>query len=531
MSPRSLALILAALIAVPAVATLVSGHTLAPDGSVTSTNDNANSGGDITPPTSGYTGPGRAPYINFFEGVWVYGQASATPLGHQYPTDLKGWGDWIVWDDSNRGDVYAYNIPAGTGQYITTDLALQRNVDISHDVIVWEDYRNNSHSDIYSYFLQTGEMRRISDGPGNHQQPSIDGDIIAWTRNGDIWAYNLSNQTQFPVFTGPDKESDPLVLGHTVYFRTYRFNVWDIVAVDLDKNETRQITSDIAINGAPFTNGVDVFFLTQYLTVWGLDRYDVANDQIVHTPLKFQDTTRTPIVGDHLINAIRERVYRQIVAENVTTGDSTHVSGSLLLSSEPYVTGRTVYAPVITTNGTDLLAIDVSPFAFAKRPTLVVQNPRSGMPWLQPIVVEGDLLGSSAFADPATFTYRVDDGAPAAIATTNHFRFSLDPTGVNSGRHLVTLRATYREGPPVEKTFTLLVPNTADTVDVAKLGQQFHAARVFGTLNVWFIQNPASYFVILLALFLLVLVVVRLWYMIKPKRKRVTIEYVSADEY
>ncbi|MFA5860122.1 MAG: hypothetical protein WDA16_00360 [Candidatus Thermoplasmatota archaeon] len=529
MSPRTVALILAAFLAVPAVATLVSGHSMAPDGSV-SMSDAAQAGNDLAPPVSGYTGPGRAPYINFFEGVWVYGQASATPLGNQYPIDLKGWGDWIVWDDARKGDVYAYNIPAGTGQYITSDTPLQRNADISHDVIVWEDYRNNTHSDVYAYFLQTGEVRRISDGPGNHRQPSIDGDIITWASDGDIWAHNLSNQTQFPVFTGPDKESDPLVLGHTVYFRTYRFNVWDVMAVDLDTNETRQITSDIAINGAPFTNGEDVFFLTQYLTAWGLDKYEVANDRIVHTPLKFQDTTPTPIVGDHLINAIRERVYRQIVAENVTTGDTTHVSGSLMLSSEPYVTGRTVYAPVLTKNGTNLLVIDVSPFAFAKRPTLVVTNPKSGMPWLQPIVVEGDLLGSRGFADPATFTYRVDDGVPAAVPTLDHFRFALDPAGAGPGRHTVTLRATYREGPPVEKSFTLLVPNAADTLDVAKLGQQFHTARAFGAIDVWFVENPASYFVILLGVFILVMLIVRAWYMLKPKRRRVTIEYVSAEE-
>ena len=58
--------------------------------------------------------------------------------------------------------------------------SIQRNVAISNDTVVWEDYRNNTHADVYAYFLDTGETRRISSGPGNHMHPSIDGPLVAW---------------------------------------------------------------------------------------------------------------------------------------------------------------------------------------------------------------------------------------------------------------------------------------------------------------------------------------------------------------
>jgi hypothetical protein len=316
-----------------------------------------------------------------------------------------------------------------------------------------------------------------------------------------------------------------------VYFRTYRFNTWDVMAVDLATGEARQITRDIAINGAPFTNGRDVFFLTQTQTAWRLDRYDTANDTVAPTALKFGDTTTTPISGDHLMQAVLQQTYRQLVAENLTTGTATHVSGDMTVSSIPFFEGDTVYAPVLTRNGTDLLAIQVSPFAFSPRPTLDVNNPINGMPWLVSLQANGDLVGSGGFATPATFTYRVDDGAPQAIPTTSsHFVFTLDPTGVAPGRHTLILRATYRDGPPVEKDVSLFIPNPADTIDLVKAGNAYHAAVVAAAINKWFVQNPGSYFVLLLALLLVVLVVVRLWYWLKPKRRRVTIEYVPSDE-
>jgi beta propeller repeat protein len=532
MSPRTLALLLAGLVALPAAATLVGAHQ-APPPTLDGQTVGPQTPSDIIPPANGYTGPGRTPYVNFFQGTWIYGEATATPIGDQLPLTMRGSGDWMVWEDQAKGDIFAYNVPAGTGQYVSTDAGLQRNPDISGNTIVWEDYRNNSRVDVYAYFLDTGEERLLSTGPGNHLTPRIDGNIVAWVddrnKHLDIYGYNLTNRTEFPIYVGSDRESDPLVLGNHVYFRTYRFNVWDVMDVDLATMRARQLTSDLAIKSAPFTDGHDVLYLTEYLNAWRLDRYDPSTGAITPTKLHFQDTTPLQVEGNHLIDAVRSNLMRELVAENVSSGETQHVSGDLPLTTEPFLTNGTVYGAVKTVNGTDILAIRVSPFAYAQAPRLQINNPKNGMPWVGDVVVDGNLIGGG-FTTPATFTYRVDDGAPQAIPSTDHFRFQLDPSGEDPGSHTVTIRATYREGPPVERSFSLLVPRASDTVDIQKAAQQFHAARVFAAVNTIFIQNPAIYFVILLALLVVAMLAVRVYYYVKPKRARVTIEYVSIDE-
>lgn len=489
---------------------------------------------ELSPPAAGYTGPGQKPYVNFFEGIWFYGQVSATPLTQQQPVNLQGSGEWLVWEDASRGDIFAYNIPAGAGQYLTNDRALQRNVAIDGGVVVWEDYRNSTRADIYAYFLDTGETRRISEGPGNHQDPDIRGDLIVWEDdregNGDIWGYSLANQTQFPVFVGPDRESDPVIVGDDVYFRTYRFNVWDILGVDLATGEAVQVTSDVGIQGAPFTNGKDLYFVSQFFTAWQLDTWDAEAREVKPTRFRFQDTTRLAISGDHLVAAVRDSLNRQLVAQNLTTFTSTHVSGSLPLTTEPHVDGRTVYLTARTQKGLVLLTVDVSPFAFGKRPELTLVSPRSGSPWTGPVVAEGILTADGSWNEPATFTYRLDDAPPIAVPYTQKWRFTLDPAGVEPGRHTVTIRATYREGPPVERSFQLFIPIPGSTVDVEKAGAEFHAARVVATLNLWFLDNPASYAVIVLVLVLVALLIIRVWLMLKPRRERLVVEYVPPDE-
>lgn len=482
----------------------------------------------------GYTGPGREPYLSYFEGTWLYGQMSVTPLQGQFPRGMRGEGDWLVWEDAARSDIYVYNVAAGQGYYLMADRFVQRNPEISGGVIVWEDYRSFNRADVYAYFLDTGETRRITSGPGNHRNPSIDGALVAWEddRNGtmDIWAASLLNHTEWSVSTLDDRESDPLVLDGKVYWRTYRFNVWDVVGYDAETGERFQVTSDANIQGAPFTNGRDVYFLTQFHSAWDLDRYDTREERVLRTNVRMQDTRPTPASGDHLLRTQRDVGYTQLVAQNLTSGTSTHVSGGLLLASDPVLLGRTAYAPVRTANGTSLLALEVSPFAWGKRPELTLTSPTGATPWLRPIAVQGVLTAGPGWTEPVTFTYRLDDGPPQVIAPGQRWRFTLDNAGAEPGNHLVTIRATFREGPPLETSFTLIAPEPTRSVDVEQAGPAYHAARVMSELNFYIVQNPAAYLLIPLVLIIVALVLVRVWLAMRPRRRPVAIEYVPPDD-
>lgn len=491
--------------------------------------------GESWAPNDGYTGPGYEPYVYFIEGVWLYGQASVTPLGEKnLPRNIRGHGDWLVWEDANHGDIYAYSLSAGMGYYLTNDAAPQRYPQIHGNVVVFEDYRNG-RANVVAHFLDTGEQRLLSTGPGNHRRPSIHGDLVVWeddrSRNTDVWGARLSGGGEFPIVNTSDKETEPIALDGVVYFRTFRFNIWDVHGFDLERNETFPVTSDVLLQSAPFTNGRDVLFLTQFQgTGWRLDRYDVQTQRITETKIRSPDSALLPASGEHVLQQARDVGMVQIVARNLTTGTTTHVSGNLALVTDPFLMGRTAYAAVATTNGTSLLALDVSPFAFGAQPRLTIVNPTSAiMPWTRPLAVQGILTTGPGWTEPVTFTYRVNGGPPQIIPPEQNWRVTLDNAGAAEGNHRVVFRATFREGPPVETAIHLVVPLKNAHLDLGEIGPQYHAAKTMAALNAYVLANPASWFLIPIVLFLLLLVAIRLWIALRPKRELVVAEYVPQD--
>lgn len=490
---------------------------------------------ELLPPSQGYTGPGNVPYLSFFEGAWLYGPSSATPLARQIPRTILGHGDWLVWEDTAAARVYAYNVRAGAGYYVGNASTIQRNPALSGTTLVWEEYRPRQPAQIWTYDLAAGNLRQLSTGPGNHRHPSIDGTLVAWEddRNGttDIWGYDLANGTEFPVYTSPDKDQDPVVLGHEVFFRAFRFNVWDVRAVDLDRGSMYEVTADAKIQTSPFTDGRSLWFLNQYIQLtWTLARYDPATGRVKETSVHLSDAGRVSVEGDRLLQLSRDVRSVQLVARNLTAGTTTHVSGDLAVVGDPLLLDGTVYAAIRTVNGTSLLALQVSPFAWTKPPTLAVTSPGALYPWVRPVVVQGILGTTAGWTEPVTFTYRVDDQAPVAIPPGSTWKVTLDNEGQSPGAHRVVVRASFREGPPVTAAITLQVPLPNQNVDVAKAGEAFHAARVFGALNEFVLTNPAAYLLMVAAVFLVILVGIRVWIYVRRSRAELVIEYVPQDD-
>jgi len=484
----------------------------------------------------GYTGPAREPYLSFFQGVWLYGQMSATAINEQIPVDLDVDGDWVVWEDSRRGDIFAYSISAGQGFYVTSDgpSVYQRRPSVSGNVVVYEDHRSLTRPAIYAYFLETGEARRISDGTHASRDPDIDYPIVAWVDDNrttpDIWGYSLLNNTAWTVHDGTDRDSDPIVVQEVIYWRSYRYNLFDMVGYDTRADTHVQVTGDSALESSPFTNGEHLFFLTRgNVGGWTVDRFDPVTEMVSKSRFFVPDTSRSSASGDALLRTSMEMDYSQLVIRNITSGATNHVSGNLLLHSDPVLQGRTIFASVQTKEGTTLLQLQVSPFALAKRPSLTIASPSTGAIWARPTVVAGVLQSGPAFTEPTTFTYRVDDQPPQLIPAAERWRFTLDPNGVEPGSHSVTVRATFREGPPVTTTILLSIPAPSQSVDVARAGPAFHAARLMSELNAYVLDNPASWVILPLALLIVALLILRIWLWIKPRRRAAVAEYVTPE--
>ncbi|HEX2022310.1 MAG TPA: hypothetical protein VHH36_06320 [Candidatus Thermoplasmatota archaeon] len=487
-------------------------------------------------PLEGYTGPGREPYLSYFEGSWLYGSATATPLGNQSPRHARGFGDWLVWEDANRGDIYAFNVPAGSGFYVTTDAAPQRNPEVWGNVVVWEDYRHG-RATIYAYFLETGETRRVSASPGNARNPSIHGDLVAWEderdNTRDVYAARLDG-SEVVVAASDDRESDPLVLNGVVYYRVLRFGVWDVHARDLAANSTYSVTSDAEINGAPFTNGRDVLYLRAFHTSWTLVRYDVRRAREIDTPATVADTSPLAVSGDRMLAMARDLGgYVQLVAHNLTSGAANHATGNLLLSADPVLLDDTAWLLVRTHAGVSLVGLDVSPFAFGQPPRITITTPGAVAPWLRPVTVQGILTAGPGWTEPASFTLRVDGGAPFIVEPGERWHFTIDPADFpdvyKPGSHRVEIRATFREGPPVRAGFTLIVPSAAETIDVDEEGPAFQAAKVAAAYDRYIGKNPASWAILLLLVVLVVFLVVRLVFKLRRRRPKTVAEFVPQE--
>ena len=77
-----------------------------------------------------------------------------------------------------------FDFSSGSETRITNDPSGQGVPDISGDIIVWQDFRNDTgdftNSDIYLFDLSTGLEGEVSLAPGRQSGPRISGDWIVW---------------------------------------------------------------------------------------------------------------------------------------------------------------------------------------------------------------------------------------------------------------------------------------------------------------------------------------------------------------
>lgn len=136
-------------------------------------------------------------------GAWIYHHDlttrqtrvifQASPL--QDPRAPVTDGRYVAWSmrDLTSGrnivSIMAYDLLTGelvTVLEHTSSMEHRSNVAISNGVVVWEDWRNNADEferydlDVWGYDLTTRTAFPIATGPGNQHEPWIDGDMVVW---------------------------------------------------------------------------------------------------------------------------------------------------------------------------------------------------------------------------------------------------------------------------------------------------------------------------------------------------------------
>jgi len=114
------------------------------------------------------------------------------------------------------------------------------------DYIVWADERNGNF-DIYAFQISTATEFPVTLAAGSQLAPQISGDYVVWQdhRDGDadIYAYQFSTATEFPVTTADRQQRYPQIDGDYIVWQDERNNEPDIYAYQISSGEEIEVSS------------------------------------------------------------------------------------------------------------------------------------------------------------------------------------------------------------------------------------------------------------------------------------------------
>lgn len=200
------------------------------------------------------------------------------PRGVQFPVALGQYGQtqpdidfpWLVYkDESESGaadapDIYAFNLVSGETQLVS-DLPDEdgitplenSNPNVSGDWVVYShDTSGTTGTDgfcgVYASNLVTGEDKLLEEESGFYQgNPAIDGSIVVHNRwdnlaavyDGDIWGYDLSDDTTFAISLPDSHQYEPEIADGWVVYRdaTHGWSEYSVGAYELASGESTVI--------------------------------------------------------------------------------------------------------------------------------------------------------------------------------------------------------------------------------------------------------------------------------------------------
>jgi len=158
--------------------------------------------------------------------------------GHDFPAIS---GSIVVYERNAAGmgqkDIYAYDLDSNTEIAVCTAVgSIQYFPDISGDVAVWVDTRDVGG--IYGKNLTDGNEFVVYQTVSGMSaaNPAIDGNIVVWDADGDIYGFDLSTQSSFTVCAHSGYQMHPAVSGRTVVWQDDRDGDYAIYGYDLDSN-------------------------------------------------------------------------------------------------------------------------------------------------------------------------------------------------------------------------------------------------------------------------------------------------------
>lgn len=218
-------------------------------------------------------------------------------------------GNKIVWIEYSNGldKICLYDFTTDQTEQIIGDSHYKSTLDISGDIIVWEEHVPDSQGNYkfvaYAYNISTGEKIQIMDDE-NRGTLSIDGSKIVWadSRNGnsDVYLYDLSTGRERQITRDPSPQFNPVISGNNIIWvdkRNGKDEIFRAVAVSDYTPPTRPRVRD-----EEFTNSTDT------LRAWWTESYDPESGVVEYQYKIVKSIKKTIIVREYTTVGLEREV-------------------------------------------------------------------------------------------------------------------------------------------------------------------------------------------------------------------------------
>lgn len=143
-------------------------------------------------------------------------------------------------------------------------------------------------------------------GAGPKRRPSVSGSLIVYgdkrTGNWDIYGYDMTTNTEFPIAVGGGAHGYTAISGNTVLYEMYRDGSWDIMGYNVRDKTTFPVAAGPGDQDSPQIAGTAVVYIDEGLAGGNpmLKLYDIETKQ-TKTLTKGHRVVRPAISGNFIV--------------------------------------------------------------------------------------------------------------------------------------------------------------------------------------------------------------------------------------
>ncbi len=291
------------------------------------------------------------------------------------------------------------------------------------DYIVWTDKRNGNF-DIYAYQISTATEFPVSLAAGDQLAPQVYGDYVVWQdhRSGDadIYAYRFSTGAEFAVTTAERQQRYPQIDGDYIVWQDERNNESAIYAYQISKDKDNEflVSNQVGDQQRPQING-DTIVWESSLNGGSTDikAFSIVSnlELIVNTTTLDSGSRYNPVLSEkYLVWIDNSSGYDNLYAFNLITRATPFlINATIAQQLRPQISGEYL----VWQDYRDGVNNDYDIYAYNFQNLELIPVSVRGKAQIFP-VIDGDYIAWQDFRDDRydIYAYRISTGEEIAIS-------------------------------------------------------------------------------------------------------------------